>query len=129
MCQNDKNARAGRAASRYGFLFCFVFFIKYAKCCCPHGVSVTIVQGRYFDQKPYSVIFQISVIRLNILNWALYNQRPTDRSRLCGYASTMAGTGPATPIGYPPHDFTAMISLTSYSFQMFSTFFVVMVTL
>ena len=63
-----------------GFCFVLFFFIKYAKFCCPHGVSVTIVQGRYFDQKRYSVIFQISVIRLNILNWALYNQLPTDRS-------------------------------------------------
>lgn len=64
MCQNDKNARAGHAARRYGFFFP----LNMQSSVVVIVVSVTIELGRYFDRKHYSVTFQFSVIRLNILN-------------------------------------------------------------
>lgn len=92
------------------------------------GFSVAIAQGRYFDRKRYSLIFQISVICFNILTrHATIDFRQIEVSmRVC---FDYRGAGPATPEEGPLHDCTAMFSLTSYSSQMFSTFFVVMVTL
>lgn len=79
-------------------LFCF-FSLNMQSSVVRVDVSVPIVQGRYFDRKRYSVIFQISVIRLNILNWACYNQLPTNRSLYVDVLRLWRAQGQRPPYG------------------------------